>query len=101
MNVIHAFYIIFLDYKLLSLTHKKKMIYFPSTGVNADDVRVAVAAPAARGEANNELLEFMGKVCSDYMFLALDLQYLLDFASCLRFCMNLSHFFFSLKIMFG
>jgi hypothetical protein len=32
------------------------------SGVNADDVRVAVAAPAARGEANNELLEFMGKV---------------------------------------
>lgn len=32
-------------------------------GVNADDVRVTVAAPAARGEANNELLEFMGKVC--------------------------------------
>ncbi|KAK1594268.1 hypothetical protein QYE76_017639 [Lolium multiflorum] len=32
------------------------------TRVNADDVRVAVAAPAARGEANNELLEFMGKV---------------------------------------
>lgn len=32
------------------------------TGVNADDVRVTVAAPAARGEANNELLEFMGKV---------------------------------------
>lgn len=31
-------------------------------GVNADDVRVTVAAPAARGEANNELLEFMGKV---------------------------------------
>ena len=31
-------------------------------GVNADDVRVAVAAPAARAEANNELLEFMGKV---------------------------------------
>lgn len=31
-------------------------------GVNADDVRVSVAAPAARGEANNELLEFMGKV---------------------------------------
>lgn len=30
--------------------------------MNADDVRVAVAAPAARGEANNELLEFMGKV---------------------------------------
>ncbi|OIW12819.1 hypothetical protein TanjilG_24752 [Lupinus angustifolius] len=30
--------------------------------VNADDVRVTVAAPAARGEANNELLEFMGKV---------------------------------------
>ncbi|CAH2049084.1 unnamed protein product [Thlaspi arvense] len=28
----------------------------------ADDVRVTVAAPAARGEANNELLEFMGKV---------------------------------------
>jgi len=35
-----------------------------ATGVNADDVRVAVAAPAARGEANNELLEFMGKVYS-------------------------------------
>lgn len=34
---------------------------FPA-GVNADDVRVTVAAPAARGEANNELLEFMGKV---------------------------------------
>lgn len=31
-------------------------------GVNADDVRVTVAAPAARGEANNELLEYMGKV---------------------------------------
>ncbi|KAJ8424790.1 hypothetical protein Cgig2_017306 [Carnegiea gigantea] len=31
------------------------------TRVNADDVRVAVAAPATRGEANNELLEFMGK----------------------------------------
>ncbi|GBG93464.1 hypothetical protein CBR_g70955, partial [Chara braunii] len=30
--------------------------------INADDVRVSVAAPAARGEANNELLEFMGKV---------------------------------------
>lgn len=35
-----------------------------SSGVNADDVRVSVAAPAARGEANNELLEFMGKVCN-------------------------------------
>lgn len=35
-------------------------LFFP--GVNADDVRVTVAAPAARGEANNELLEFMGKV---------------------------------------
>ncbi|KAG6421303.1 hypothetical protein SASPL_117853 [Salvia splendens] len=32
------------------------------TRVNADDVRVSVAAVAARGEANNELLEFMGKV---------------------------------------
>ncbi|OAY72669.1 UPF0235 protein [Ananas comosus] len=32
------------------------------TRVNADDVRVTIAAPAARGEANNELLEFMGKV---------------------------------------
>ncbi|XP_072971637.1 UPF0235 protein At5g63440 [Typha angustifolia] len=32
------------------------------TRVNADDVRVSVAAPAAHGEANNELLEFMGKV---------------------------------------
>ena len=29
------------------------------TRVNADDVRVTVAAPAARGEANNELLEFI------------------------------------------
>ena len=36
------------------------LLYFP--GVNADDVRVSVAAVAARGEANNELLEFMGKV---------------------------------------
>lgn len=36
-------------------------------GVNADDVRVTVAAPAARGEANNELLEFMGKVCHLHM----------------------------------
>lgn len=34
------------------------------SGVNADDVRVTVAAPAARGEANSELLEFMGKVIS-------------------------------------
>ena len=33
-----------------------------ASGVNADDVRVSVAAPAANGEANNELLEFMGKV---------------------------------------
>lgn len=32
------------------------------SGVNADDVRVTVAALAARGEANSELLEFMGKV---------------------------------------
>ncbi|GAA0153804.1 hypothetical protein LIER_11958 [Lithospermum erythrorhizon] len=30
--------------------------------VNADDVRVTIAAPVARGEANNELLEFMGRV---------------------------------------
>jgi len=35
---------------------------FVLSGVNADDVRVTVAALAARGEANNELLEFMGKV---------------------------------------
>ncbi|XP_024540555.1 UPF0235 protein At5g63440 isoform X1 [Selaginella moellendorffii] len=34
------------------------------TRVNADDVRVTVAAPAARGEANNELLEYMAKVLS-------------------------------------
>lgn len=34
------------------------------SGVNADDVRVSVAAPASNGEANNELLEFMGKVCT-------------------------------------
>lgn len=40
-----------------------------STGVNADDVRVTVAAPAARGEANNELLEYMGKV-ADFTFFA-------------------------------
>lgn len=39
------------------------MVVICISGVNADDVRVAVAAPAARGEANNELLEFMGKVC--------------------------------------
>ncbi|CAI9298822.1 unnamed protein product [Lactuca saligna] len=31
-------------------------------GVNVDDVRVTGDAPAARGEANNELLEFMGNV---------------------------------------
>ena len=37
-------------------------LHFIIPGVNADDVRVTVAAPAARGEANNELLEFMGKV---------------------------------------
>lgn len=37
-------------------------VCFCFSGVNADDVRVTVAAPAARGEANNELLEFMGKV---------------------------------------
>lgn len=45
----------FLDYKFVTLC-------FLMPGVNADDVRVTVAAPAARGEANNELLEFMGKV---------------------------------------
>lgn len=39
------------------------------TGVNADDVRVTVAAPAARGEANNELLEYMGKVASHILSL--------------------------------
>ncbi|KAJ6824847.1 UPF0235 proteinisoform X1 [Iris pallida] len=32
------------------------------TRVNADDVRVTVSAPAARGEANSEMLEFIGKV---------------------------------------
>lgn len=32
------------------------------TRVNADDVRVSVAAASRGGEANNELLEFMGKV---------------------------------------
>lgn len=42
---------------------KKFMFALCLLGVNADDVRVTVAAPAARGEANNELLEFMGKVC--------------------------------------
>ncbi|CAN6854645.1 unnamed protein product [Brassica oleracea var. botrytis] len=30
--------------------------------INADDVLVTTAAPAARGEANTELLEFMGRV---------------------------------------
>lgn len=40
-----------------------------SLGVNADDVRVTVAAPAAHGEANNELLEFMGKVLFFYFML--------------------------------
>ena len=30
-------------------------------GVKADEVRVTVAAAAARGEANNEHLEHMGK----------------------------------------
>lgn len=38
------------------------MLLLNFSGVNADDVRVTVAAVAARGEANNELLEFMGKV---------------------------------------
>lgn len=45
--------------------------FYHIPGVNADDVRVTVAAPAARGEANNELLEFMGKVSyhtSHFMF---------------------------------
>lgn len=37
--------------------------------MNADDVRVTVAAPAARGEANNELLEFMGKVHLRFSFI--------------------------------
>ncbi|XP_073041766.1 UPF0235 protein At5g63440-like [Primulina eburnea] len=32
------------------------------TRVNADDVRITVAAPVARGEASNELLEYMGKI---------------------------------------
>ncbi len=45
----------FLDYEFVTLCSLM-------SGVNADDVRVTVAAPAARGEANNELLEFMGKV---------------------------------------
>lgn len=45
-------------------------LFAPDTfvGVNADDVRVTIAAPAARGEANNELLEFMGKVMPLFMF---------------------------------
>lgn len=38
--------------------------------MNADDVRVTVAAPAARGEANNELLEFMGKVFFGFCFIS-------------------------------
>ena len=48
------------------LTHN---LFAPGTfvGVNADDVRVTIAAPAARGEANNELLEFMGKVIPLFM----------------------------------
>nr|PNR34559.1 hypothetical protein PHYPA_024376 [Physcomitrium patens] len=32
------------------------------TGLNAGEILVTVAAPVARGEANNELLEFKGKV---------------------------------------
>lgn len=45
-------------------------------GVNADDVRVTVAAPAARGEANNELLEFMGKACLSFFYLVFLFHYL-------------------------
>lgn len=47
------------------MKHLTSSAIFSSTcnsGVNADDVRVTIAAPAARGEANNELLEFMAKV---------------------------------------
>ncbi|KAK9198220.1 hypothetical protein WN944_013404 [Citrus x changshan-huyou] len=53
-----------------AITRSERHLYCTSLrslelkGVNADDVRVTVAAPAARGEANNELLEFMGKVLS-------------------------------------
>ena len=46
---------------LFFLWYLCKNVIFKS-GVNADDVRVTVTAPAARGEANNELLEYMGKV---------------------------------------
>jgi dsRNA-specific ribonuclease len=51
-------------------------IELPFLGVNADDVRVTVAAPAAHGEANNELLEFMGKACISFFYLVCLFHYL-------------------------
>ncbi|GFQ05853.1 upf0235 protein at5g63440 [Phtheirospermum japonicum] len=39
-----------------------QLLLKPIHRVNADDVRVTVAAPAAQEETNNELLEFVGKV---------------------------------------
>lgn len=47
-------------------------------GVNADDVRVTVTAPAARGEANNELLEFMGRVCWTFLPLPLGKSFIFE-----------------------
>lgn len=49
--------------------------------MNADDVRVTIAAPAARGEANNELLEFMGKVIFSVNLLYLSSKVLIFFNS--------------------
>ena len=52
-------------------------------GVNADDVRVTIAAPAARGEANNELLEFMGRVLKhSFTYHLLNICSLFTKASC-------------------
>lgn len=61
-NIIFLFCYLTLFEFLAIIRHSYIYLSFLMQGVNADDVRVSVAAPAARGEANNELLEFMGKV---------------------------------------
>lgn len=61
-NIILFFCYLTLFEFLAIIRHSYIYLSFLMQGVNADDVRVSVAAPAARGEANNELLEFMGKV---------------------------------------
>lgn len=58
-------------FKLFASFFPSEFINLSLVGVNADDVRVSVAAPAARGEANNELLEFMGKACISFSYLYL------------------------------